>query len=109
LNRLLDAPEACFWNLLDMRASVERPFAWYSIFVVSDVARSKHLLEQVKSLEEMLEWQRTQSTQATRDAAAQKKVLVKEVKKLRAALRQVSEDRDTYQRQANMLMARGKK
>ena len=62
----------------------------------------------MKSLEEMLEWQRAQSTQAARDAAAQKKVLVKEVKKLRLALRQVSEDRDTYQRQASMLMARGK-
>jgi hypothetical protein len=65
--------------------------------------------QQVRSLEEMLEWQRAQATAAARDAGAQKRVLVKEVKKLRAALGQLAQDRDAYKRQANALLARGKK
>jgi hypothetical protein len=64
--------------------------------------------QQVRSLEEMLEWQRAQAAAAARDAGAQKRVLVKEVKKLRAALGQLAQDRDAYKRQANALLARGK-
>lgn len=77
------------------------------------VAKDKGLAEaerlemgRVKSLEELLQWEREKANKMETEAKGQKKLLVKEVKALRAQLTAVTADRDSYKRQASALMAR---
>mmetsp|Transcript_76954 Transcript_76954/g.220992 ORF Transcript_76954/g.220992 Transcript_76954/m.220992 type:complete len:243 (+) Transcript_76954:153-881(+) len=62
--------------------------------------------KQIKTLEDMLHWEKERSGKQEAEAKSQKKLLVKEVKALRIQLSQMTTERDAYKQQARSLQLR---